>query len=56
MSTGTKMIILTSDEDLIHKLSSTQNSTTYLIDLNEQKQTNPVNAGFFAELSQIVRT
>jgi hypothetical protein len=56
MATETKMIIITSDEDLIQKLSIKKNPNTHIIDLDDQKQmTGMVNLALLTELSEIVR-
>jgi hypothetical protein len=61
MAGETKMIIITSNEDLIQQLSTKKTSNTRIIDLDDETQmtamgnTNTTNLAFLAELSEIVR-
>lgn len=62
MATQTKMIIITSDEDLIRQFSSTKSKNTRIIDLEDDQldqsiDTNNrtlVNMALLAELSKLV--
>lgn len=62
MATQTKMIIITSDEDLIRQFSSTKSKNTHVIDLEDDRldqsiDTNNrtlVNMALLAELSKLV--
>jgi hypothetical protein len=63
MTGQTKMIIITSNEDLIRKLSLNKTINTQIIELDHDKQVtamaeddnNIINLPFPAELSQLVR-
>jgi hypothetical protein len=63
MTGQTKMIIITSDEDLIRKLCLNKTINTQIIELDHDKQVtamaeddnNIINLPFPAELSQLVR-
>jgi len=63
MAGETKMIIITSNEDLIQQLSTKKTTNTHIIDLDDEKQVtamtkdnnNMINLAFLAELSEIVR-
>jgi hypothetical protein len=61
MAGETKMIIITSNEDLIQQLSTKKTPNTHIIDLNDDTQmtamvnNNTTNLAFLAELSEIVR-
>ena len=57
MASKTKIIIITSDEDLIQEISTRTNANTHIIDLNDQRQLNPTtepNQDLLADLSEIV--
>jgi len=62
MTTTTKMIIITSNEDIIRQFSSQKIKDTHIIDLDSDKQTssigndnnNIINLAFLAELSKHV--
>lgn len=66
MAGPTKMIIITSDEDIIRQFSSNNNNNknTHIIDLDKRKQinstaienNNDINLDFLAHLADIVRT
>ena len=65
MAGPTKMIIITSDEDIIRQFSSkSNNKNTHIIDLDKRKQinstpienNNDINLDFLAHLSDLVRT
>jgi hypothetical protein len=59
----TKMIIITSDEDIIRQFSMNKSGNTHIIDLDGDKQQTSIempgntmiNLAFLAELSQPVR-
>jgi hypothetical protein len=61
MTGQTKMIFITSDEDLISQISSKKSTNTHIIDLDDEKQmssikkvnNNNINLAL-AELSQLV--
>ncbi len=61
MAHPTKMIFITSDEDLISQISSKKSTNTHIIDLDDDKQVstiikvnnNSINLAL-AELSQLV--
>jgi hypothetical protein len=63
MAGETKMIIITSNEDLIQQLSTKKTTNTHIIDLDDEKKVtamtkdnnNMINLAFLAELSEIVR-
>jgi hypothetical protein len=63
MAGETKMIIITSNEDLIQQLSTKKTTNTHIIDLDDEKQVtamtkdnnNMINLALLAELSEIVR-
>ncbi len=56
MAGQTKMIIITSNEDLIQKLSLNQKINTQIIELDDDEQDNNIiNLPFLAELSELVR-
>ncbi len=63
MAGETKMIIITSNEDLIQQLSTKKSTNTHIIDLDDEKQVtamtkdnnNMINLALLAELSEIVR-
>jgi hypothetical protein len=62
MMTETKMIIITSNEDIIRQFSFNKTTNTHIIDLDNNKQmvpiekdsNNSVNLAFFAGLSELV--
>jgi hypothetical protein len=62
MMTETKMIIITSNEDIIRQFSFNKTINTHIINLNDDKQTasiekdnnNNINLAFFAGLSELV--
>jgi hypothetical protein len=63
MASQTKMIIITSDEDIIRQFAFNKNKNTHIIDLDNNKQmastaqnnNNIIDLDFLAELSQLVR-
>jgi hypothetical protein len=63
MANQTKMIIITSNEDLIRQFSLNTNQNTHIIDLDNKQQMVPttedksqlINLAFFAHLSELVR-
>jgi len=63
MAGQTKMIIITSNEDLIQQLLTNKTINTKIIDLDHDKQVtamasdddNVINLSFLAELSELVR-
>jgi hypothetical protein len=63
MASQTKMIIITSDEDIIRQFSFNKAKNTKIIDLDidnqidsiENDHNNTVNLNFLAELSELVR-
>ncbi len=55
MAGETKMIIITSNEDLIQQLSKKKSTSTHIIDLNDDGQTTTMDAALLAQLSEIVR-
>ncbi len=56
MAGQTKMIIITSNEDLIRKLSSNRKINKQIIELDDEEQNNNIiNLPFLAELSELVR-
>jgi hypothetical protein len=62
-ATQTKMIIITSDEDIIRQFCLNKTKNTYIIDLDNDKQVkttandanNIMNMALLAELSELVR-
>jgi hypothetical protein len=62
MTGQTKMIIITSNEDIIRQFSFNKTTNTHIIDLDNNKQmvpiekdsNNSVNLAFFAGLSELV--
>lgn len=64
MSGQTKMIFITSNEDLVRQISSYESTNTYIIDLDDDKQmsllinnnnnNNIFNLSSLTELSQLV--
>ncbi len=64
MTGQTKMIIITSDEDIIRQFSFNKGKNTHVIDLDNNKQmlsnetddNNMVNLALLAELSKLVRS
>jgi hypothetical protein len=62
MADQTKMIIITSDEDIIRQFSLNKTKNTHIIDLDDDKQVtsiaktnnNIINMALLAELSQLV--
>ena len=56
MSNETKLIIITSDEDLIRRISSTNNDKTRIIDLDDDlsKDDHSMALSYLAELSPLV--
>jgi hypothetical protein len=62
MADQTKMIIITSDEDIIRQFSLNNTKNTHIIDLDDDKQVtsiaktnnNIINMALLAELSQLV--
>jgi len=62
MAGQTKMILITSDEDIIRRFSLDKTKNTYIIDLHNDDQVNSStednnnisNLAFFAGLSQLV--
>ncbi len=62
MARQTKMIIITSNDDVIRQLSSNKSINTHIIDLGNTNQTttisehnnNIINLAFLAELSELV--
>jgi hypothetical protein len=57
MAGQTKMIVITSNEDLIRKFYLNQKINTQIIELDddEQDDNNIINLPFLAELSELVR-
>ncbi len=64
MARQTKMIIITSNDDIIRQLSSNKSINTHIIDLGNTEQTTTIsehnnniiiNSAFLAELSELVR-
>jgi hypothetical protein len=64
MAEQTKMIIITSNDDVIRRLSSNKSIKTHIIDLGNTNQTTTIsehnnniiiNSAFLAELSELVR-
>ncbi len=63
MAGQTKMIIITSNEDLIQQLLTNKTTNTKIIDFDHDKQVpamtsdddNVINLSFLAELSELVR-
>jgi hypothetical protein len=63
MAGQTKMIIITSNEDIIRQFSFNKTKNTHIIDLNDQKQITSkqtddniiINLAFLAELAKLVR-
>ncbi len=63
MAEQTKMIIITSNDDVIRQLSSNKSIKTHIIDLGNTNQTTIsehnnniiINSAFLAELSELVR-
>lgn len=51
MASKTKVIIITSDEDLVQEISARTNTNTHIIDLNATAKPNP---DLLADLSEIV--
>ena len=54
MANKTKMIIITSDEDVIRQISQNRNSTTQIIDLDQMQQNSfrpNANNSFFMDLA-----
>ncbi len=62
MASQTKMIIITSDEDIIRQFSFNKTKNTQIIDLDKNNQVdsiekdnkNKINLNFLAELSEVV--
>jgi hypothetical protein len=62
MTSQTKMIIITSDEDIIRRFYSNKSKNTHIIDLDNNKQAtttandtnNIMNMALLAELSELV--
>jgi hypothetical protein len=62
MARPTKMIIITSNEDIIRKFSMNKNKNTHIIDLNDAKKIssgeindkNTINLAFLTQLSELV--
>jgi len=63
MADKTKIIVITSNEDIIHQFSSNKTKNTHIIDLDDDEQitamtkdnNNIINLAFLAELSETVR-
>jgi hypothetical protein len=63
MASSIKMIIITSNEDIIQQFSMNKTKNTHIIDLDDQKQITSnqtddniiMNLAFLAELSKLVR-
>jgi hypothetical protein len=56
MAGQTQMIVITSNEDLIRKLSSNRKINKQIIELDDEEQNNNIiNLPFLAELSELVR-
>jgi len=63
MASHTKMIVITSDEDVIRKLSLNKTINTRIIELDDDNEMalmakndhNIINLAFLAELSELVR-
>ncbi len=63
MASHTKMIVITSDEDVIRKLSLNKTINTQIIELDDDNEMalmakndhNIINLAFLAELSELVR-
>jgi hypothetical protein len=63
MATQTKMIIITSNEDIIRRFVLNKTKNTHIIDLDsgnevnsiEKDDNNMINLDFLAQLSQLVR-
>jgi len=63
MATQTKMIIITSDEDIIRQFSLNKTKNTHMIDLDnanqvtsiEKDDNNTINLALLAQLSELVR-
>jgi hypothetical protein len=63
MATQTKMIIITSDEDIIRQFFLNKTKNTHIIDLDDEKQitttandnSNIMDMALLAELSDLVR-
>jgi hypothetical protein len=63
MATQTKMIIITSDEDIIRQFSLHKTKNTHMIDLDnanqvtsiEKDDNNTINLALLAQLSELVR-
>ncbi len=63
MASHTKMIVITSDEDVIRKLSLNKKINTQIIELDDDNEMalmakndhNIINLAFLAELSELVR-
>jgi hypothetical protein len=63
MADKTKIIVITSNEDIIHQFSSNKTKNTHIIDLDDDDQitamtkdnNNIINLAFLAELSETVR-
>jgi hypothetical protein len=58
MAGQTKMIIITSDEDVIHRFSLNKTTNTQIIDLDNNTQmistVKDINLDFLAQLSELV--
>jgi hypothetical protein len=62
MARPTKMIIITSNEDIIQKFSMNKNKNTHIIDFNDAKQIlsseingkTTINLAFLTQLSELV--
>ncbi len=62
MANQTKMIIITSDEDIIRQFAFNKNQNTHIINLDNEKQiittdkdNNNINSDLLAQLSELVR-